>query len=168
MQTRLTISSSTKFHRVLLAQSPKYLSYTSFSSSTGGRTADPAIHSGPLEGDDLEESVKAAENERKQPNIKPGKDKDAFATPKSPVGPSQKLESTGVHQPIDPLTQQKRQKYGNATNKPSLKDINCAGDEEKDKAGARFEDGREYFNHHKTSPLEEIEVADTRKPMAQA
>lgn len=174
MQTRLAISSATKLHRLLFALSQKYFPYRSLSSTIGGRTADPAIHSGPLEGDDLEESVKAAENERKQPNIKPVKDNDAFVPPKSPMGSSQKIESTGVHQPIDPLTQQKRQKSSNATNKTSLKDINCAGldgtpwpDEEQDK-GARFEDDREYFKHHKPSPLAEMEMADTRKPITQA
>lgn len=46
MQTRLAI---TKLHRLLLARSEKYLLYKSFSSSTAGRTADPAIHSEPLE-----------------------------------------------------------------------------------------------------------------------
>ncbi|KAK4357206.1 hypothetical protein RND71_022816 [Anisodus tanguticus] len=174
MQTRLAISSATKLHRVLLGrQSKKYLPYR-FLSSTGGRTADPAVHSGPLEGDDLEESVKVAENERKQPNIKPGKD-DAFTQPKSPIGSSQKIESTGVHHPIDPLTQQKRQKSNiSATNRSSFKDINCAGldgtpwpDEAKDRR-AQFEDDRAYFKHHKPSPLAEMEMADTRKPITQA
>ncbi|CAN4091365.1 unnamed protein product [Withania somnifera] len=174
MQTRLTVSSATKLHRLLLAQSQKYLTYKTFSSSTGGRTADPVVHSGPLEGNDLEESVKAAENERRQHNIKPSKDDDAFTPPKSPMGLSQKTESTGVNHPIDPMTQQKRQKSSNATNGTSLKDINCAGldgtpwpDEEKDK-GPRFEDDREYFKHHKPSPLAEMEMADTRKPITQA
>ncbi|KAM3326425.1 hypothetical protein P3S67_001551 [Capsicum chacoense] len=175
MQTRLAISSATKLHKLLFAQqSQKYFPYRSFSSSTGGRTADPALHSGPLEGDDLEESVKFAENERNQPNIKPGKDSDTFVPPKSPLGSSQKIESTGVHQPIDPLTQQKRQKSSNATSDTSFKDINCAGmdgtpwpDEAKDK-GAQFEDDKEYFKHHKPSPLAEMEMADTRKPITQA
>ncbi|KAH0638109.1 hypothetical protein KY289_038024 [Solanum tuberosum] len=168
MQTRLAISSSTKLHRLLYAQSQKY------KSSTGGRTADPAIHSGPLEGDDLEESVKVAENEKKQPNIKSGNAKDAFVPPKSAIGSSQKIESTGVNQPIDPLTQQKRQKSSNATDETSLKDVSCAGldgspwpDESKSR-GEKFEDDKEYFSHHKPSPLAEMEMADTRKPITQA
>ncbi|XP_049407419.1 uncharacterized protein LOC125870919 [Solanum stenotomum] len=171
MQTRLAISSSTKLHRLLLAQSQKY---KSFFSSTGGRTADPAIHSGPLEGDDLEESVKVAENEKKQPNIKSVNAKDAFVPPKSPIGSSQKIESTGVNQSIDPLTQQKRQKSSNATDETSLKDVSCAGldgspwpDESKSR-GDKFEDDKEYFSHHKPSPLAEMEMADTRKPITQA
>lgn len=127
-----------------------------------------------LQGDDLEESVKVAENEKKQPDIKSGIDKDPFGLPKSPIGSSQKIESTGVHQPIDPLTQQKRQKSSNATNETSIKDVNCAGldgtpwpDESKSK-GEKFEDDREYFSHHRPSPLAEIEMADTRKPITQA
>lgn len=168
MQTRLAI---TKVHRLLLARSEKYLLYKSFSSSTGGRTADPAIHSGPLEGDDLEESVKVAENEKKQPDIKSGIEKDPFVPPKSPIGSSQKIESTGVHQPIDPLTQQRRQK---STDKTSFKDINCAGldgtpwPDEGNSRGEKFEDDKEYFSHHKPSPLAEMEMADTRKPITQA
>ncbi|KAH0640229.1 hypothetical protein KY285_036815 [Solanum tuberosum] len=171
MQTRLAISSSTKLHRLLYAQSQKY---KSFSSSTGGRTADPAIHSGPLEGDDLEESVKVAENEKKQPNIKSGNAKDAYVPPKSAIGSSQKIESTGVNQPIDPLTQQKRQKSSNATDKSSLKDVSCAGldgspwPDESTSRGEKFEDDKEYFSHHKPSPLAEMEMADTRKPITQA
>ncbi|KAG5587758.1 hypothetical protein H5410_048192 [Solanum commersonii] len=171
MQTRLAISSSTKLHRLLLAQSQKY---KSFSSSTGGRTADPAIHSGPLEGDDLEESVKVAENEKKQPNLKSANVKDAFVPPKSSIGSSQKIESTGVNQLIDPLTQQKRHKSSNANDKSSLKDVICAGldgspwpDESKSR-GEKFEDDREYFSHHKPSPLAEMEMADTRKPIMRA
>ncbi|XP_049374520.1 uncharacterized protein LOC125839575 [Solanum verrucosum] len=171
MQTRLAISSSTKLHRLLLAQSQKY---KSFSSSSGGRTADPAIHSGPLEGDDLEESVKVAENEKKQPNIKSVNTKDAFVPHKSPIRSSRKIESTGVNQPIDPLTQQKRQKSSNATDETSLKDVSCADlddspwpDESKSR-GDKFEDDKEYFSHHKPSPLAEMEMADTRKPITQA
>ncbi|KAK6780831.1 hypothetical protein RDI58_023015 [Solanum bulbocastanum] len=171
MQTRLSISSATKLHRLLLAQSQKY---KSFSSSTGGRTADPAIHSGPLEGDDLEESVKVAENEKKQPTIKSVNAKDAIVPPKSPIGSSQKIKSTGVNQPIDPLTQQKRQKFSNATDKTSLKDVSCAGldgspwPDESKSMGDQFEDDKEYFSHHKPSPLAEMEMADTRKPITQA
>lgn len=175
MQTRLAISSATKLHRLLFAQqSHKYAPCRSFSSSTGGRTADPAVHSGPLEGDDFEESVKVAENVRKQPNIKQGKDNDAFVPPKSPIGSSQKIKSTGVHQPIDPLTQQKRQKSSDATNKTSLKDVSCVGLDgtpwpgEGKNRGEQFEDDREYFKHHKPSPLAEMEMADTRKPITRA
>ncbi|XP_016494171.2 uncharacterized protein LOC107813413 [Nicotiana tabacum] len=178
MQTRLAISSATKLHRLLLAQSQKSVEYlpNRFCSSTVGRTADPAVHSGPLEGDDLEESVKAAENEGKQPNIKPGKDNEAFVPPKSPTGSSQKIESTGVNKPIDPLTQQKRHKsnVSRSNGALSLEDVSCVGldgtpwpDEAKDR-GAQLEDDREYFKHHKPSPLAEMEMADTRKPITQA
>ncbi|XP_059294531.1 uncharacterized protein LOC132047511 [Lycium ferocissimum] len=177
MQTRFAVSSATKLQRLLFAQSHKSAEYFPyrFSSSTG-RTADPAVHSGPLEGDDLEESVKFAENERKQPNIKPSKDNEAFTPPKSPIGSSQKIESTGVNQPIDPLTLQKRHYSNTSTtnNKESFKDVNCIGldgtpwpDEEKD-GRAQLEDDREYFKHHKPSPLAEMEMADTRKPITRA
>lgn len=122
----------------------------------------------------MEESVKFSENEKKQPNIKSGKAKDAFVPPKSPIGSSQKIESTGVNQPIDPLTQQKRQISSNATEKTSLENASCAGldgspwpDESKSR-GDQFEDDKEYFSHHKPSPLAEMEMADTRKPITQA
>lgn len=51
MQTRLAISSATKLHRLLLALSLKRVEYNPhrFCSSTVGRTADPAVHSGTLE-----------------------------------------------------------------------------------------------------------------------
>lgn len=97
-------------------------------------------------------------------------------TPPKPVPHhrSPRLESTGVSQPVEPTIHQKRSQ----TTTLVLDDVSCAGldgspwpsdegERRRDRAEQQADD-EEYFKHHKASPLSEIEVADTRKPITRA
>ncbi|KAK7284605.1 hypothetical protein RJT34_19354 [Clitoria ternatea] len=153
--------------------SASFLSPTSlrgFCSATRSRTADPDIHSGELEagptvhrgqpqGVSRSENNKYSETERKV-------DEGFVSSSKSPCEPSPKLKSTGVNQRLDPSIQQKR-KQGTV----SFEGVSCVGldgtpwPEDKNKGK---DDNREYYKHHKASPLSELEFADTRKPVTRA
>lgn len=104
----------------------------------------------------------------------PGKD-EPLVSPKSAVESSPKLKSTGVNQRLDPSVQQKR-KQGSVA---SLEEVSCVGldgtpwPKDKDEEEERIreeqkEDNRDYYKHHKASPLSELELADTRKPATRA
>ncbi|XP_052191476.1 uncharacterized protein LOC127800730 [Diospyros lotus] len=132
------------------------------------RTADP--HSGEPEGIDAEEAK--AEAAEKQTEQKPSRENQPFVSPKPPYASSPQLESTAVNQPLDPNTQQKRRQ----NTKTAAEEVSCAGldgtpwpdDGETGLSREQEEDNKEYFSHHKASPLSEIEVADTRKPITKA
>lgn len=107
---------------------------------------------------------------------KPTKDTETepLVPPKPLHSSSPRLESYGVNQPLNPHFEQKRKNSTNA----ALDDVICAGvdgtplskveeNEQRDKY-ERIEDDEEYFSHHKASPLSEIEMADTRKPITRA
>ena len=89
--------------------------------------------------------------------------------PKPPYAASPRLETTGVNRPLDPITQQKRSISTDAI---------CAGvdgtplpnneEGEQRRREVEEEDYRAYYSHHKASPLSEIEVVDTRKPITRA
>ncbi|KAK7337497.1 hypothetical protein VNO77_18076 [Canavalia gladiata] len=147
-----------------------------FSSGTRSRTADPAIHSGELEagpdvhkghaqGTTTNDTASDADFAETDDHIY-GVEEGVFTSPKSPCQPSSKLKSSGVNQPLDPSIQQKR-KQGSM----NFQDVNCAGidgtpwPEDKNK---RTEDNREYYKHHKASPLSELEFVDSRKPISRA
>lgn len=152
----------------------------------GGRTADPAIHAvAPEEKHDASQAAKAAPNQTSHPyEFKPTqliKDDDSYVPPKKPCYPSSgscpKVHSTGVNQPPEPVTQQKRGRSFFYSNGP-LKGADCAAgldgtpwpddkqqlDRERERE-EQVKDNKEYFQHHKASPLSELEMADTRKPV---
>ena len=103
--------------------------------------------------------------------LKPSKETGPLVPPGTPYsyGSPPRLESTGLSQASNPITQQKR---SHAT---SLEEVSCAGldgtpwPEEKEKEQSdrerQAEDDREYYKHHKASPLSEIKMVDTRKPI---
>ncbi|KAF3436508.1 hypothetical protein FNV43_RR23600 [Rhamnella rubrinervis] len=158
-------------------------------SAAAKRTADPAVHAVDY-GDDPalfpgkpEESAEpkpanletdGAENYSRPRNSASGT--DPLAPPKPPQATSPRLESTGVNQPLNPTVQQKRS-HGSSTSTPPI-DVTCAGldgtpwpkekEENKGDREAQQEDDNDYYKHHKASPLSEIEVADTRKPITRA
>lgn len=78
-----------------------------------------------------------------------------------------------MNQRLDPTFQQKRRQGSKA-----FEDVTCAGfdgsplpkDGAKDERSRveKVEDEREYFKHHKASPLSELEFADSRKPITRA
>ncbi|KAJ9543181.1 hypothetical protein OSB04_022888 [Centaurea solstitialis] len=95
--------------------------------------------------------------------------------PKTVPLSSSKLETPGVNTPFDPHHQQKRTNSNSNSNptKDDLSSCTCAGldgspwPEETDerKKEQDQEDDKHYFEHHKASPLSEIEIVDTRKPL---
>ncbi|KAL3725329.1 hypothetical protein ACJRO7_030354 [Eucalyptus globulus] len=161
-------------------------------SVSAGRTADPDVHAKERESE-VKPAVFSGEPEetRKvyEPDPKPAMKRDVepehpkargdsepFAPPRPPHSTSPRLQSTPVNNPVEPNYQQKRNK---APATP-LENVSCAGldgspwpegDEENRSRGSRGEadeDDREYFAHHKASPLSEIKFADTRKPITRA
>lgn len=105
--------------------------------------------------------------------------KETPSTPNGPFGPSKaqhasspQLESTPVGQASKPITQQKR------AQSTVIDDVSCVGfdggplpegkENSKTDRKEQEEDDIEYFKHHKASPLAEIEIADTRKPITRA
>ncbi|CAI9104899.1 OLC1v1003689C1 [Oldenlandia corymbosa var. corymbosa] len=144
----------------------------------GGKTADPNIHAvDPEETNDAAQAAKAAPSSTGHSTTT--KDDDPYVTPKMP-GHSPKVQSTGVNRPADPITQQKRRRRSYSTTL-SAADVECAGldgspwpeDEDRKMDGRRQraeqeEDNKEYFEHHGASPLSELELADTRKPITRA
>lgn len=103
------------------------------------------------------------ENQETGPLVPPG----------TPYGSLPRLESAGLSQASNPITQQKRShSHSHAT---SLEKVSCAGldgtpwPEEIEKKQSdrerQAEDDREYYKHHKASPLSEIKMVDMRKPI---
>ncbi|KAM6558905.1 hypothetical protein CsatA_028144 [Cannabis sativa] len=155
--------------------------------TTPYRTADPAGHAEDYEAHqpasphgNPDETRNVAEPKPAEPPEKTEYKVEGTTEPLRPPKPaathgsSPRLESTGVNQPLDPTSQQKR----NQTTTISLEDTNCAGldgspwpNDEGERWSDRAEqekDDVEYFKHHKASPLSEMEMADTRKPITQA
>ncbi|XP_027349406.1 uncharacterized protein LOC113861014 [Abrus precatorius] len=141
-----------------------------FCSATRSRTADPAIHSGELEagpavhkgqpqGTSTNDSGKFDETDHV-----PSKENGVFTSSKSACDPSLKLKSAGVNQRLDPSIQQKRRNGSKAFEAAS-----CAGfDGTPLPEDKRREDDRDYYKHHKASPLSELEFVDSRKPISRA
>lgn len=110
---------------------------------------------------------------------RPSLEEQPLKPPKSPRATAHKLESTPVGHPSEPNFQQKRRRSTTAS-PPQLDSVSCAGldgspwprDEGEAEEQRRREDetesDREFYKHHKASPLSEIEFADTRKPITQA
>ncbi|KAI3982594.1 hypothetical protein MKX01_031333 [Papaver californicum] len=147
-----------------------------YSTSTH-QTADPGVHAEDPTGDDADE---AAKHEAAKENQQRGPARNDLSDLK--VDPNDAINS-GVNSPLDPIKQQKRH-YSNNSNsqqqmqteggkspplQPSL-DVNRVGmdgtpwpDDEDS-----VEDNKEYYRHHKPSPLSKVEVSDSRKPITQA
>lgn len=147
-----------------------------------GKAADPAIHAvNPEETDDASEAAKAATAHTSSDTSNSATGVDPYEMPKS-LHPSSdsspKIQSAGVKTPKEPINQQKR-RASSANAPPSSSDVTCAGldgspwpdDDTKDRREERKdqeEDAKEYYEHHKASPLSEIEIADSRKPITKA
>ncbi|XP_047174524.1 uncharacterized protein LOC124842139 [Vigna umbellata] len=173
MQSRL--SEATRRASCALSSTTRFSLKRGFCSGTRSRTADPEIHSGEQEAgprvhrgqpqgistNDNAKNAEIAETERRA-----GKTHEMLKSPKSPCEPSPKLKSAGVNQRLDPIIQQKREHTWKG-----LEEVSCAGldgspwpeDENKGK-----EDDKDYYKHHKASPLSEIEFVDSRKPISRA
>ncbi|XP_057800223.1 uncharacterized protein LOC131015815 [Salvia miltiorrhiza] len=134
--------------------------------STSGRTADPAEHAVDEE-DVYPTDAMQDEKRRRPPKHEPtSKDNETYSPPKSPTETAAKLESSGVGPRTDPIGQQKRRSCAGIGSSPWP-----AKEDEVDRRAQGEEqerDNKEYFEHHKASPLSEIEVCDTRKPVSQA
>ncbi|WOK96101.1 hypothetical protein Cni_G04808 [Canna indica] len=147
-------------------------------SSTTARTADPAVHSEDPQGDDAAEAAKAAAAEEKQraehkdEEAKPPRNFSDDVVP--PFAPSPKLESHDVAPPWPPSFQQKR-RLSQRPDPAVIANVPCVGPDGSPLDGKATEERREqeqeykeYYKHHKPSPLSEIEFVDTRKPITQA
>ncbi|KAL8101031.1 uncharacterized protein LOC141682989 [Apium graveolens] len=174
MQTRVIATAFFSKLKPLAITEPNRLLTRLLCTSTGS-TADPAVHStddamGPNSAiHSPEEAYKGMEATGER-DPTPVKDKDLFETSKAPLSSSPQLKSSVADQPIRPTTQQKR---SNVT-------ISCTGldawaeeksDGEMNRRETRKEqeeDDKQYFSHRKASPLSEVEIADTRKPVTQA
>lgn len=182
MQSRLAATAASKVRR-LVVSAPKSQGFPCYrlasSISGGGRTADPAVHSvNPEEKKDASEAAKAASS-TSQSEFKPTiKDEGPYVPPKSPHPSSPKIQSTGVNQPQEPINQQKRR---TSTSSPAGTHVNCAGldgspwppegNKQNNRRKQREEQeemDKEYFEHHKASPLSELKMVDTRKPITRA
>lgn len=169
---------ATNLRRLVAASiaKPRFLACTSGSTVSGsvGRTADPNVHAVEPEKETYDlthEAIPATsphESEQKST-----KNDDPYVPPQSPLHQySPRIERPAVTPPPDPFTQQRR---SYSTTGPT-EDISCAGLDVSpwpdDGKGSRTkedeEDNKEYYEHHKASPLSELEFADTRKPITRA
>ncbi|KAK3008121.1 hypothetical protein RJ639_014233 [Escallonia herrerae] len=150
-----------------------------------GKAADPAIyaqnpdeHEPFLEGigqERPENAASTAQGNQKDNRVEATNENEPIIVPpriSHTLFP--KLERTGVNRPAEPITRQKR--YNSVTHK--VEDVSCAGldgspwpedgTDLREQVEEKQGDAREYFKHQKASPLSEIEVADTRKPITRA
>ncbi|ESQ36667.1 hypothetical protein EUTSA_v10008633mg [Eutrema salsugineum] len=178
MQSRLLAFASAARSRVR----PTLQRRLAFGSSTSGRTADPELHAGndgadpaifptDPEGMDDVANPKTAAEEIVDETPRPSLEEKPLNPPKSPRTTAHKLESTPVGHPSEPNFQQKRRR-STATTSPPSPDSSWPRDDGESEEQRRREDetesDKEFYAHHKASPLAEIEFADTRKPITQA
>ncbi|KAI3753654.1 hypothetical protein L2E82_25714 [Cichorium intybus] len=162
MLSRLAVSKLNKF----LLATPKYQIvhprlFSSDASGNRGREMEGAM----TQGVDTEGETQDVEPDDDHDDIIPTKEDNRYMHPKTvpPNLSSSKLETPGVNSPVDPHNQQKRTKA----------EFSCAGPDGSPWPDAKSETGREeqdeddkqYFEHHKASPLSEIEIVDSRKPL---
>ncbi|KAK4418086.1 hypothetical protein Salat_2221300 [Sesamum alatum] len=178
MQSRLAATAAKFNPRVLFSgDGTRFLAQRLCSATSSGRTADPAEHA--VDPDEVY-VTEAIQDEKRRHSPEQGpttKDNEPYVPPKSPIESAPKLESSGVGPRTDPIAQQKRRMSASSA---QIGDVSCVGmdgspwpDDEnetdrKEQRREQLEDDREYFKHHKASPLSEIEVADTRKPISRA
>ncbi|KAL5791895.1 hypothetical protein ACOSP7_000489 [Xanthoceras sorbifolium] len=193
MQSRLATIATRSLWVLSAAQKQQGLQRNFVATASTGRTADPAIYSGDVEaGPDVHpgephDAKKVTESEpvshqtATEDKLNNDEETEPLVRPKPPHITSPRLESTGLNQPLNPHFQQKRQKTTTTTTTSSaaaLEEVSCAGldgtplpaakENEQSDNKEEVEDDKEYFKHHKASPLSEIEMADTRKPITRA
>ncbi|XP_068664255.1 uncharacterized protein [Aristolochia californica] len=167
MQSRLVSVGSSSSLSVIRKQFLPWMR----AASTGTRigTADPAIHSHDPTDEELEQAERAATAEKEPLKTRTIEDNQPTAPhPTTPYASSPKLESTVVGSKVDPSFQQKRPCHRSAE---PIEDAICVGVDGTPFSGPEKlpeDDYREYFKDHGPSPISEIEVADTRKPINQA
>lgn len=108
---------------------------------------------------------------------KPGYETETLMKPKILHDSSAaRLKSSPVNHPLEPNLQQRRRNVSAAA---ALEGVSCAGldgtpwpeSEEKNRSDEKKQvamDNEEYYRDHKASPLSEIEMAETRKPITRA
>lgn len=181
MQSRLTqlASSSSRLFstRNISRNEPNITAAAMYTTRT--KTADPKIHSADLDPGFPEVHANEPQGTEKSGAVEADREKgtgtDPLIQPKPPVPSSAKIGSADLNRPTGHNYQQKRAASGGAE---AIEEVSCAGldgspwPEEKEEAQEskrnQAMDDKEYFKHHKASPLAEIEVADTRKPLTQA
>ncbi|CAA0828244.1 Unknown protein [Striga hermonthica] len=174
MQSRLAIAAA-RLNRLILSSSQKHhLTQRLGCTTTTGRTADPAEHA--VDHDEVYPTEAIEDEKRRRPRPEHDeatvdKDHQPYVTPKSPIESTPKIEHPGIGPQTNPIRQQKRRISANSS------EIGCSAGPEAPKAAEtdpkrqeeeQREDNVEYFKHHKASPLSEIEIADTRKPITRA
>ncbi|KAL8527277.1 hypothetical protein ACS0TY_005230 [Phlomoides rotata] len=172
MQSRLA-TAATRFNRMLFPGAGKQFPVPErlYCATSTGRTADPAEHQDVYPCDAIHDEKLRHKSE----NEPTSKIDESYIPPKSPNQSAPKIGSTGVWPRPDPMAQQKRRQSVVAG---KLDDVICSGIDgsplpdqevrETDRRTQREEeerDDKEYFKHHKASPLSEIEIAETRKPV---
>ncbi|KAL6500284.1 hypothetical protein OROHE_025650 [Orobanche hederae] len=178
MQSSLAITAA-QLSRHLLSGGPKQqLAQRLGCATTSGRTADPAVHA--VDPDEVypTEAIHDEKLRHPPPEHEPrNDDNDPYVPPESPIASAPKIKSAGVGSRKDPVAQQKRRISADTVR---IEDVSCAAIDEsprpadgretdiKKQREEQHEDDVEYFKHHKASPLSEIEIADTRKPITQA
>ncbi|KAL7112572.1 hypothetical protein ACP275_04G010400 [Erythranthe tilingii] len=175
MQSKLAATALNFSRIVLFGPKRLFLAQRLGCATTTGRTADPALHS--VDPEDVYPTEAIEDDKlRHRPENKPSSNEsDPYVPQKSPIDSAPKLESTGIGPRPNPIAQQKRRR--STANFTKIDDVSCAGidgspwPEEADRKTQREEqeaDNREYFKHHRASPLSEIEIADTRGMIAKA
>ncbi|XP_057964314.1 uncharacterized protein LOC131155296 [Malania oleifera] len=115
-------------------------------------------------------AIAAVERKTEHKPITGSHQEPPLSPPNLPYPSSPRLQIFGVKRRLDPTALQKR-------SSSSIEEVNCVGLDGTPVGGERreVEDGRadeeqmvEYYRQHKASPLSEIEVVDTRKPITQA
>ncbi|KAH6823372.1 hypothetical protein C2S53_004992 [Perilla frutescens var. hirtella] len=175
MQSRFALTAA-KYNRTLLSGVGKQRIRSG--ATTSGRTADPAAHAVQEEDVYPNDAIDNETRQRPPENEPMSKDNEPYIPPKSPKQTAAKLESLGVGPRSDPIAQQKR-RCSAAAATAKIDDVSCAGldgspwpaEDGRDRRRQREEqerDDKEYYKHRKASPLSEIEICDTRKPLTQA
>ncbi|KAE8671278.1 GATA transcription factor 16-like isoform X1 [Hibiscus syriacus] len=186
MQSRLATTASRTYSALYAAGNQALFRRFASGSAVKGRTADPEIHSGDLEaGPEVHTGeAQGIENHpdddhnfndfRSQKEAKPGYETDPLKQPKLPHESSPRLKSSPVNHPVEPNVQQRRTNVSAA----AIEEVSCVGidgtplpeskEREQGEKREQTKDDKEYFKDHKASPLSEIEVADTRKPITRA
>ncbi|CAK7348370.1 unnamed protein product [Dovyalis caffra] len=178
IQSRLAATATRSYRSLSLAYNQARL--RGFATEPTGRPADPEVYADrehenqpAVPTGKPEEVIEKYEPEtgkqQTEAEHRPNRDTEPLAPPKPPHVSTPRLENTGVLNPAEPIVQQRPK---NST--LALEEVSCAGldgtpwpkDERSTREGV--EDDREYFRHHKASPLSEIQVADTRKPITRA
>ncbi|KAJ8749439.1 hypothetical protein K2173_025483 [Erythroxylum novogranatense] len=104
----------------------------------------------------------------------PSNETEPFTSPKPPHASSPRRENVEIHNPAKTHVQQTRKNTTLTLEEVSCAGLSCAGlDGSPWPKGIKnnreqVEDNNEYYKHHKASPLSEIKVADTRKPITRA